>query len=123
MHFPLRTFQRHTKELLLIINDNPNELIAVADGRRQTVFYVISAKSDSDYVHSISNKAVHSAEMGPVHVTDQITSHKQCELCNGTVQLYELWEDGEERIVCSTCITAKYGKLAKSILKRSKQLT
>lgn len=42
------------------------------------------------------------------------TDGKLCECCQkGAEALYEVWEDGEERIVCELCLKNRHGKMWK----------
>lgn len=43
-----------------------------------------------------------------------------CEICKKPVETKKTWEDGEEHIVCYSCIVIRYGKLANTIWRKMK---
>ena len=55
------------------------------------------------------------------NIIDEDANKISCELCDGRAT-HATWADGEERMVCNTCIFSKHGKAAPSMLKRMRKL-
>jgi len=78
-------------------------------------------------VRHVQNVSDNSGIMACDTMSDSFSEQElfNCELCQKQkTEVYEVWEEGEERAVCRDCMTTKIPpKILKSVLKRSKLKT
>jgi hypothetical protein len=114
-----KEFQKNQKKYLDMLE--AGELVEVR-GMVLTVYTPEPEKPDRIYALEQLKQTLRDIEQGkseplPISSQDQPyirTDGKVCECCQkGIEALYEVWEDGEERIVCELCLKNRHGKMWK----------
>ena len=68
----------------------------------------------------VSEKSVYT---GGVY-TEAVATENACEKCGKGGELYKIWEDGEERVVCLVCLKIEVpAKMLRGYLRRCRKLT
>jgi len=115
----VREFQKNLKKYLDMLE--AGELVEVR-GMALSVYTPEPEKPDRIYALEELRQTVRNIEQGksePLPISSQDrpyirTDGKTCECCQkGIEALYEVWEDGEERIVCELCLKNRHGKMWK----------